>query len=119
MTARNVAAPMVAAWQRRIDEARLVKPVPAKAEIERLARDYRRLRATDLDEAAAHLIFDVTQFVFERLGGMTADQRRQALIASHGNVADALKTLATPDSAIAAYDQVTGRTTPFLHYFET
>jgi hypothetical protein len=47
--------------------------------MERLAAEYGRLKAGgDLDEATSLLVFDVTQFVFERLGGLTADRRRQA-----------------------------------------
>jgi hypothetical protein len=98
----------------------LTKPDPARSEIERLAAEYRRLKADGgLDEAASLLVFDVTQFVFERLGGLTADQRRQALIASRGKVADALKNLAAPDDAISAFDRISRRSTPFLAHFET
>lgn len=82
--ANAVAGPLVAAWQKRIDEARLMKPDPARAEIDRLAAEYRRLKADgDLDEAASLLVFDVARFVFERLGGLTAGQRRQALIGAN------------------------------------
>jgi hypothetical protein len=118
--ANAVAGPLVAAWRRRIDEARLTKPDPARVETARLAAEYKRLRADgDLDEAATLLVFDVTQFVFERLGGLTADQRRQALIASRGKVADAMKSLAAPDDAVSAFDRITGRSTPFLTHFES
>ena len=117
--ANAIAGPLIAAWQRRIDDARLTRPDPGRPEIERLAAEYRRLKGDGgLDEAASLLVFDVTQFVFERLGGLTADQRRQALIASRGKVADALKNLAAPDDAIFAFDRIIGRSTPFLAHFE-
>lgn len=113
--ANAIAAPMVAAWQRRIDEARRLKPDPGQAEIDRLTSDYKRLKMIDPDGATSLLIFDVTQFVFERLGGMTADQRRQTLIAAGGNVVEAASKR---PATVNAFDQITGRVTPFLAHFE-
>jgi hypothetical protein len=47
--ANGVAGPTVAAWQTRIDEARLNKPDRGRLEIDRLIANYKRLKATDLE----------------------------------------------------------------------
>jgi site-specific recombinase XerD len=114
--ARAVAAVQVASWQKRIDEARANKPDPARSEIERLAAEYRTVKAIGSDEEKAVLISDVIRFTFERLGGLTADQRRQVLATSRGNVGDAMRSL--PADARAAFDQIIGQKTSFLHHFE-
>lgn len=74
--ARAVAAVQVAGWQRRIDEARADNPSTSLSEIDRLAADYRGSYENWSEEDRAALIIQVTKFVFERLGGLTADQRR-------------------------------------------
>jgi integrase len=108
------ARPMLAEWRARIDAARHASQDPLHAEIAKLTGEYQRAKGTSLDAAASLLVGDVLQFIFERMGGMTAAERRAALLEAGGDVATAIESLSTPAKAAAALDQITGRATPFL-----
>ena len=114
--ANAVAAPMVAEWQHRIDQARAGKSDPVRTEIDRLASEYHRTHKTDPDGNAGLLVSDVLGFVFQRLGGMTAAQQRQALLNARGDVAEAMKAM--PASATTAFEQIMGYATPILAHLD-
>jgi hypothetical protein len=109
-----IAAPMLAEWRARIEAARRTASDPIGAEIDRLATLYREGKGADMDEAANLLVSDVLAFTFQKLGGVSRIEQRQALLNSGGDVKEALKSLPASATAIAALDRITGTATPFL-----
>ena len=90
------AQPILAAWRRRIETARRTAQDPLQVEVEELATEYRRLHDTQLDEAASLLVGDVLKFMFQRIGGLSRAQQRQALAEAGGDVTEAAHVLAKP-----------------------
>ena len=116
--AAALAAPWLAEWDRRIEQARRSLQDPLKAEIERLANAYRRYRDKPLDDEGAVLVADVVEFVLERTGGLSAAQRRKALTDARGDVAEVIQSLKNADTVSAALGQIIGTATPFLAHLE-
>jgi hypothetical protein len=116
--ANAVAAPMVVEWRKRIEDARRAAQDPLRAEVEKLTHSYRRYRNTALNDAGAALVADVVEFIFERFGGFTPEQRRKALTDTHGEVEQAMRSLPEPAQAEAALGRITGNATPILAHLE-
>jgi hypothetical protein len=116
--AAAVAAPWLVEWRNRIEQARQSLHDPLKADTEKLINAYRRYRNAALDDEGAILVADVVEFIFERVGGLTPEQRRQSLTEAHGDVAQAMRTLSEPTKADAILAQIIGKATPFLAHLE-
>jgi integrase len=116
--ANAVAAPMVVEWRKRIEDARRAAQDPLRAEVEKLTHSYRRYRNTALNDAGVALVADVVEFIFERFGGFTPEQRRKALTDTHGEVEQAMRSLPEPAQAEAALGRITGNATPILAHLE-
>ena len=65
-----------------------------------------------------HLAGDVLRFVFERVGGRTATERRAARLKGGGDLTDAIHSLPSPTKAAAVLDQIADRAIPFLAHVE-
>ena len=116
--ANAVAAPMIIEWRQRIEYARQAAQDPLRAEVEKLTHSYRRYRNAALDEAGAALVADVVDFIFERFGGFTPEQRRKTLTDAHGDVAQAMRSLSESAQAETALGRITGKATPILTHLE-
>jgi integrase len=114
--AAAVAGPILAEWERRIEHARQSHTDPMQAEIDRLAAAFRKYREKPLDDAGAALVADVVEFVLERIGGLTADQRRAALTKAKGDVETAIQALPKPERMQNAIGRITATATPFLSH---
>jgi integrase len=109
------AAPWIAEWKTRIQEARIAAKDPLRADIERLTNDYRVHRGKGLDDAGAAVALDAIEFLFERLGGLSRAETLARLATSRGDVAAALSTI---PGAPQTYEVIIGRATPILAYLD-
>lgn len=110
--AMAVAAPIILRWKREFEAIRQTAQNPVQDEAARLADEYRRYRGKPLDDIGAALILDAFQFAMER-GGLTKDKAR-AIWRETSSLTDAFATLPQPAKARITFDQITGRSTPFL-----
>src|ERR1700722_18850203 len=94
------AAPMIADWHHRIEQARTASQDPAKAKAAELTNAYgRTVRGRLLDDAGAALLRDA----FLWAGGKLGDLAKQPDM-----------RLALPAPGVAKVDEITGHATPFL-----
>lgn len=116
--------PLQAEWQARIDAALAGRDDPNKAEILRLANEYKEKHGGELTEDKAAFLYDVMAFAFEELGGMTAATRRAIMDANrHTTLSSALASVSA--AAATGFDQITGKAappalkrTPFLQHLD-
>lgn len=100
--AHDKAVPWLAEWRQRIETARKTNGDPIKADIDRLASQYRKAKGSSLDEAATLLVGDVLEFVFQNTGGVSRIGHRLALLDSSGDVAEAMAGLPKATAATGA-----------------
>lgn len=115
--ANATAGPILVKWKRQIHSVRAAVQKPAMDEWGQLAADYRRYRGTALDEAGAALVMDVVGFVMREVANLDPVAIRQALQDS-SNISDVFQNLTNPRKVQDAFDQITGRATPFLTHIE-
>jgi integrase len=99
------AAPWIAEWHARIEQARTACSDPIQARIAELTYAYSRYRSEPLDDAGAALLRDA--FLF-----LANDPSQLATLANQPDM-----RLALPAPAVRTLDQITGHATPFLTNF--
>ena len=98
------AAPWIADWKHRIEQARAAAEDSVQARMLKLTSDFARYRKEPLDAAGRRLVMEALSYAVERTGGQLIP-----MLTHQPNA-----RLALPAPALAIVDQVTGKATPFL-----